>query len=91
MNDTIMIIHELRYDFFHSVSLIRDPHTLVRCTPYATKHNDPLGIGTQPFVLKVSPEALIVMDFHAHLLWREVIGFLAGSWDRNQRGKITLS
>lgn len=68
----------------------RDPYTLVRCSPYAAKHNDISGIGTQPFALRVSPDALIVMDFHAHLLWREVIGFLAGNWDKLKRGMIAI-
>lgn len=76
---------------FYSFFFIRDPHTLVRCTPYATKQNDSFRIGTQPFALKVSPDALVVMDFHAHLLWREVIGFLAGCWDRSHRGRFIIS
>jgi hypothetical protein len=67
---------------------VRDPYTLVRCSPYMTKQNDTSGIGTQPFALKVSPDALVVMDFHAHLLWREIIGFLAGHWDREKRGTL---
>jgi proteasome lid subunit RPN8/RPN11 len=37
--------------------------------------------GTQPFTLRVSPAAEVLMDFHAHMCMDEVVGLLAGEWD----------
>eukprot|EP01125_Pyxidicula_operculata_P005373 TRINITY_DN191_c4_g1_i2.p1 TRINITY_DN191_c4_g1~~TRINITY_DN191_c4_g1_i2.p1 ORF type:complete len:581 (+),score=105.61 TRINITY_DN191_c4_g1_i2:52-1794(+) len=39
----------------------------------------------QPFKVKVDENALMIIDFHSHLVTNEVIGFLAGSWDPVER------
>lgn len=39
----------------------------------------------QPFRLEVTPAALVVMDAHAHMCTNEVIGFLGGSFDPQER------
>ena len=39
----------------------------------------------QPFAVAVAPEALLLMDLHAHLSRFEVIGYLGGRWDRERR------
>jgi protein MYSM1 len=41
--------------------------------------------GSQPFSIKMSKEALIVMDIHSHLLSTEVIGFLGGIWNPTEK------
>jgi protein MYSM1 len=45
----------------------------------------------QPFSVEVSPEALLVADFHAHLSSCEVIGLLGGSWDPEKRALFVRS
>lgn len=42
---------------------------------------DPFDPEKQPFKLKVSPVAEIVMDFHSHLSMTGTIGLLGGTWD----------
>ncbi|QDZ21120.1 histone H2A deubiquitinase [Chloropicon primus] len=39
----------------------------------------------QPYHVEVSEEAMLLMDFHAHLSCYEVIGYLAGDWDAAAR------
>ncbi|KAK9818778.1 hypothetical protein WJX74_005661 [Apatococcus lobatus] len=39
----------------------------------------------QPFCLEVSQRALLVMDYHAHLSASEVMGYLGGAFDEQQR------
>lgn len=58
----------------------QDPHQMVRCTPFA---GQPLsGVsGCQPFKIGAHTNAQLQMDFHAHLMLTEVIGFLGGKWD----------
>ena len=41
--------------------------------------------GSQPFSVTVEPAVLAVLDFHAHLLSSEIIGFLGGEWDSARR------
>jgi proteasome lid subunit RPN8/RPN11 len=48
----------------------------------------PVGGGgalSQPFSVSLSPEAALVMDFHAHLSACEVIGLLGGAFDEETR------
>ncbi|KAJ2699585.1 hypothetical protein FB645_005268 [Coemansia sp. IMI 203386] len=61
-----------------------DPHQMVRCTPFV---GQPLSgvAGSQPFRLVVHTNALVQMDFHAHLMLSEVIGLLGGLWDADSR------
>jgi protein MYSM1 len=42
-------------------------------------------IGSQPFKIKLHQSALLVVDLHAHLMATEVIGFLAGSWNAEEK------
>lgn len=41
--------------------------------------------GSQPFELSLNSNVLLTMDFHAHLMTVEIIGFLAGEWDKETR------
>ena len=43
----------------------------------------------QPFAVDVSIEATLLVDLHAHLTTREVIGYLVGTWDAIH-GKIII-
>jgi protein MYSM1 len=48
----------------------------------------PIGAGaplSQPFAVSMSPDALLVMDFHAHLSTCEVIGLLGGTFDATSK------
>lgn len=56
-----------------------DPLTLFKCLPYENE---------QPFKIVASPRALVSMDFHAHLLHVEIIGFLAGQWDSATKSNL---
>jgi hypothetical protein len=54
-----------------------DPNTLIESTSFST-------IGKiQPFLVSMSTNAVLVMDFHCHLTTSEVVGYLAGHWDVN--------
>lgn len=43
------------------------------------------GAQSQPFTVQVAPEALLVMDFHAHLSSCEIIGLLGGTFNEADR------
>jgi protein MYSM1 len=43
----------------------------------------------QPYSVEISEEAMILMDFHAHLSCYEVIGYLGGDWNARER-KLTI-
>lgn len=43
----------------------------------------------QPFLVSMSTNAVLVMDFHCHLTTSEVSGYLAGQWDVNGHSKYT--
>lgn len=58
-------------------SSVHDPNTLVEIVPFST-----LG-KIQPFLVSMSTNAALVMDFHCHLTTSEVVGYLAGHWDVN--------
>lgn len=48
----------------------------------------PVGTGgalSQPFTVKISAEASLVMDFHAHLSSCEIIGLLGGTFNEEDR------
>jgi hypothetical protein len=60
-----------------------DPNTLIECTSFST-------IGKiQPFLVSVSTNAVLVMDFHCHLTTSEVVGYLAGHWDVNAHSRCS--
>ncbi|KAF5282750.1 hypothetical protein FQR65_LT02747 [Abscondita terminalis] len=54
-----------------------DANTLVECVPFSN-----LG-KIQPFLISLSTNAALLMDFHCHLTKSEVCGYLAGHWDVN--------
>lgn len=52
-----------------------DLKTMVRCIPFSSVER------IQPFNMNVSTNALLLIDFHSHLTWSEVTGYLGGTWD----------
>lgn len=56
---------------------------LVECEEFMKSSEN--GGSVQPFTLQISAEVLLLMDFHAHLSEFEVIGLLAGTWDRESK------
>lgn len=62
----------------------RGPHntqnqnTMIKCIPFSAVDR------IQPFNVTVSTNALLLVDFHSHLVSGEVAGYLAGSWDSSQ-------
>lgn len=54
-----------------------NPNTMVKCIPFSAVDR------IQPFNVTVSTNALLLVDFHSHLVSGEVAGYLAGSWDAN--------
>lgn len=61
-----------------------DPHTLLICEPYGVKGGSSSRHYNveQPFSVKIHPDVALVCDLHAHLADSEIIGFLAGRFDR---------
>lgn len=55
-----------------------NPNTMVKCIPFSAVDR------IQPFNVTVSTNALLLVDFHSHLVTGEVAGYLAGSWDPAQ-------
>ncbi|XP_059473619.1 MPN domain-containing protein-like isoform X2 [Neocloeon triangulifer] len=55
----------------------QDTRVLVESVPFPS-----LG-KIQPFLVQMSTNACMVMDFHCHLTNSEVVGYLAGHWDVN--------
>lgn len=55
-----------------------NPNTMVKCIPFSAVDR------IQPFNVTVSTNALLLVDFHSHLVSGEVAGYLAGSWDPAQ-------
>ncbi|KAF7728178.1 hypothetical protein EC973_006572 [Apophysomyces ossiformis] len=60
-----------------------DPLTMVKCEPFIGKPGSDTS-GSQPFQILVHSNVLLSMDFHAHLMTTEIIGFLAGEWDKQK-------
>ncbi|CAB4400231.1 hypothetical protein RhiirA5_408298 [Rhizophagus irregularis] len=56
-----------------------DPLTMIKCDPFFGAPNSNVA-GCQPFSMIVESNVLVAMDFHAHLMNTEIIGFLAGHW-----------
>lgn len=55
-----------------------DTNTMIKCIPFSAVDR------IQPFNVTVSTNALLLVDFHSHLVSGEVAGYLAGSWDPGQ-------
>ncbi|XP_018562633.1 MPN domain-containing protein CG4751-like isoform X2 [Anoplophora glabripennis] len=58
-------------------TLTHDANTMIDCVPFSN-----LG-KIQPFLVSLSTNAALLMDFHCHLTKSEVSGYLAGYWDVN--------
>ncbi|KAJ8958905.1 hypothetical protein NQ318_019673 [Aromia moschata] len=58
-------------------TLTHDANTMIDCVPFSN-----LG-KIQPFLVSLSTNAALLMDFHCHLTRSEVSGYLAGYWDVN--------
>jgi hypothetical protein len=60
------------------------PHTLLICERYgsgnasSSRHIN----AVQPYTIKIHPDVPFLCDLHAHLADSEIIGFLAGKFDR---------
>ncbi|KAF9563155.1 hypothetical protein EC968_004988 [Mortierella alpina] len=65
---------------FRQMASDLDPLTMVKCEPFCGQPNSGV-VGCQPFGIKVQSNVLLGMDFHAHLMTTEIIGFLAGDWN----------
>lgn len=52
-----------------------NPNTMVKCIPFSAVDR------IQPFNVSITTNALLLIDFHSHLVGEEVAGYLAGSWD----------
>ncbi|CAO3668826.1 unnamed protein product [Umbelopsis vinacea] len=64
-----------------------DPLTMIKCEPFCGKPGSGVA-GCQPFEMKMHSNVLVAMDFHAHLMTTEVIGFLAGKWNKEERNMV---
>ncbi|KAG0213088.1 hypothetical protein BGX28_005109 [Mortierella sp. GBA30] len=69
---------------FRQMASDLDPLTMVKCEPFCGQPNSGV-VGCQPFGIKVQSNVLLGMDFHAHLMTTEIIGFLAGEWTPGTR------
>ncbi|KAL1916681.1 uncharacterized protein VTP21DRAFT_5385 [Calcarisporiella thermophila] len=65
-----------------------DPLTMIKCEPFSGPPESGIA-GCQPFSIVVHTNVVLAMDFHAHLMTTEIIGFLAGEWD-SQEQKIKV-
>lgn len=64
--------------------MFSDPNTLVESVPFSVMGK------IQPFLVSMSTNAALVMDFHCHLTTSEVVGYLAGHWDVNAHSEFTV-
>ncbi|XP_014251670.1 MPN domain-containing protein isoform X2 [Cimex lectularius] len=58
-------------------TVMQDVNTLVEAVPFSSMGK------IQPFLVSLSTNAALVIDFHCHLTTSEVVGYLAGHWDVN--------
>ena len=58
------------------VSRNLNPFTIISCEHFTTSRTP------QPFTIEVDSNAMLLMDLHCHLAETEVIGYLAGTWDK---------
>nr|XP_023029889.1 MPN domain-containing protein-like [Leptinotarsa decemlineata]XP_023029890.1 MPN domain-containing protein-like [Leptinotarsa decemlineata] len=58
-------------------TLTHDANTMIDCIPFSNMGK------IQPFLVSLSTNAALLMDFHCHLTKSEVSGYLAGYWDVN--------
>ncbi|KAK9720802.1 hypothetical protein K7432_003904, partial [Basidiobolus ranarum] len=69
---------------FSQITGDADPLTMLKCEHFCGQPGSGIR-GAQPFSINVESNVLIGMDFHAHLMTTEIIGFLAGQWDREKK------
>ncbi|KAI9313835.1 hypothetical protein BX666DRAFT_1863795 [Dichotomocladium elegans] len=69
---------------YSQISKDDDPLTMVKCEPFTGKPGSEVN-GSQPFEMEVHSNVMLAMDFHAHLMTTEIIGFLAGEWDKDKK------
>jgi protein MYSM1 len=50
-----------------------------------TQANDVGGWRDRPFEITIQSNATLLMDIHCHLARTEVIGYVAGTWDKQTR------
>lgn len=62
---------------------------MIKCEPFCGKPASGVA-GCQPFKMRMHSNVLVAMDFHAHLMTTEVIGFLAGQWNKENRRTYLL-
>ncbi|XP_021929508.1 MPN domain-containing protein-like isoform X2 [Zootermopsis nevadensis] len=67
----------IKHSMIGSRAMNHDPNTLVESTAFSTMGK------IQPFLVSMSTNAVLVMDFHCHLTTSEVVGYFAGHWDVN--------
>ncbi len=61
----------------------KDPLTLLECKWFD-------HASQQPFRLVVSTETVWIMELHSHLADVEIIGLLAGRWDKERKEMVVL-
>ncbi|KAF9110684.1 Myb-like, SWIRM and MPN domains 1 [Mortierella sp. AM989] len=66
------------YEGSESGSTAYDPFRLVPLSKFNTQ-------SPAPFRVKVSSDAMLIMDFHSHMAETEVIGLLGGLYDEDER------
>ena len=66
-----------------NVSRNLNPFTIISCEHFSTSRIP------QPFTIEVDSNAMLLMDLHCHLAETEVIGYLAGTWDKENQ-KLTV-
>ncbi|ORX93100.1 hypothetical protein K493DRAFT_262785 [Basidiobolus meristosporus CBS 931.73] len=69
---------------FSQITGDADPLTMLKCEHFCGQPGSGTR-GAQPFSINVDSNVLVGMDFHAHLMTTEIIGFLAGQWDREKK------
>lgn len=61
-----------------------NPNVMIKCVPFTAIDR------IQPFNVTISTNALLLIDFHSHIVKGEVAGYLAGTWDLNTHN-LTIS
>ncbi|XP_071447256.1 MPN domain-containing protein-like isoform X2 [Hetaerina americana] len=67
----------MKHNILGCRAINHDANTLVESTPFSSMGK------IQPFLVSMSSNSLLVMDFHCHLTTSEVVGYLGGHWDVN--------
>ncbi|CAO3600425.1 unnamed protein product [Absidia cylindrospora] len=73
-----------RYTDFSNEEVENDPYQLIPLETYTEDY-------CAPFQVNVESGALVIMDFHAHLVLTEIIGLLGGTFETNEDGEKKLT